>query len=115
MREVNFASAFAFKYSPRPGTPAAEAEDQVAAPVKEERLSRLQSLLESQRRAFNQATVGRRFGVVFDKPGRHAGQLVGRSPYMQGVHCEADRRPNRAHDRGRNHRRQAELADGAAR
>ena len=87
--EVGFASAFAFKYSPRPGTPAAEAQDQVPAPVKEERLARLLSLLESQRQAFNRATVGRRFGVIFDKPGRHEGQLIGRSPYMQAVHAEA--------------------------
>ena len=71
VREVGFASAFAFKYSPRPGTPAAEAGDQVPAAVKDERLARLQALLDGQRRAFNQATVGRRFGVVFDKPGRH--------------------------------------------
>jgi tRNA-2-methylthio-N6-dimethylallyladenosine synthase len=55
----------------------------------EARLARLQALLESQRQAFNLATVGRRFGVIFDKPGRHEGQLVGRSPYMQGVHAEA--------------------------
>ncbi len=47
------------------------------------------ALLESQRQAFNRATVGRRFGVIFDKPGRHEGQLVGRSPYMQAVHAEA--------------------------
>ncbi len=89
VREVKFASAFVFKYSPRPGTPAAEAADQVPAPVMEARLARLQALLESQRQAFNLATVGRRFGVIFDKPGRHEGQLVGRSPYMQGVHAEA--------------------------
>jgi tRNA-2-methylthio-N6-dimethylallyladenosine synthase len=87
--EVGFASAFAFKYSPRPGTPAAEAGDQVPAEVKEERLARLLSLLESQRQAFNRAAVGRRFGVIFDKLGRHEGQLIGRSPYMQAVHAEA--------------------------
>ena len=87
--EVGFASAFAFKFSPRPGTPAAEAGDQVPEPVKEERLARLLTLLESQRQAFNRATVGRRFGVIFDKPGRHEGQLIGRSPYMQAVHAHA--------------------------
>jgi tRNA-2-methylthio-N6-dimethylallyladenosine synthase len=86
---VGFASAFAFKYSPRPGTPAAEAQEQVPTPVKEERLARLLKLLESQRQAFNRATVGRRFGVIFDKAGRHEGQLVGRSPYMQAVYAEA--------------------------
>ncbi len=87
--EVGFAFAYAFKYSPRPGTPAADAQDQVAAPVMEARLARLQAVLESQRQTFNRATVGRRFGVIFDKPGRHAGQLIGRSPYMQAVHAEA--------------------------
>jgi len=89
VRAVGFASAFAFKYSSRPGTPAAEAEVQVPTPVKEERLRRLLELLESQRQAFNRATVGRRFGVIFDKPGRHPGQLIGRSPYMQAVYAEA--------------------------
>ena len=90
VREVNFASAFAFKYSSRPGTPAADAGEQVAAEVRIERLARLQALLESQRQAFNRATVGQRFGVIFDKPGRHPGQWVGRSPFMQGVHAFAD-------------------------
>jgi tRNA-2-methylthio-N6-dimethylallyladenosine synthase len=89
VREVGFASAFAFKYSARPGTPAADAADQVSVSVMEERLARLLDLLESQRQAFNRATVGRRFGVVFDKPGRHEGQIMGRSPYMQAVHVEA--------------------------
>jgi tRNA-2-methylthio-N6-dimethylallyladenosine synthase len=88
VREVRFASAFAFKYSPRPGTPAAEAADQVPAAIKEQRLARLLALLESQRQAFNRATLGQRFGVIFDRPGRHEGQLVGRSPYMQGVHAD---------------------------
>jgi tRNA-2-methylthio-N6-dimethylallyladenosine synthase len=89
VREVGFSSAYAFKYSERPGTPAAEAEDQVPEAVKEQRHARLFALLESQRMAFNHATVGRRFGIVFDKPGRHPGQLGGRSPYMQAVHVEA--------------------------
>jgi tRNA-2-methylthio-N6-dimethylallyladenosine synthase len=86
---VGFASAYAFKYSARPGTPAAEAGDQVAEAVKEARLARLLKVIERQRAAFNRATVGQRFEVIFDKPGRHPGQLVGRSPYMQGVHAEA--------------------------
>ncbi len=89
VREVGFASAYAFKYSARPGTPAAEAGDQVPVPVMEERLARLLALLESQRQAFNGSAVGRRFDVVFDKPGRHEGQIMGRSPYMQAVHVEA--------------------------
>jgi tRNA-2-methylthio-N6-dimethylallyladenosine synthase len=89
VEHVGFASAYAFKYSERPGTPAAEAEDQVPEAVKEQRHARLFALLERQRQAFNHATVGRRFGVMFDKPGRHEGQLGGRSPYMQAVHVEA--------------------------
>ncbi len=90
VREVGFASAFAFKYSSRPGTPAAESAEQVAAEVKAERLAILQALLESQRQAFNRASVGRRFTVVFDKPGRHEGQFIGRSPYMQSVNAVVD-------------------------
>jgi tRNA-2-methylthio-N6-dimethylallyladenosine synthase len=89
-REVGFASAYAFKYSSRPGTPAAGAAEQVDAPVKASRLARLQDLLEAQRQAFNRATVGRRFGVIFDKPGRHGGQWIGRTPYMQSVHADLD-------------------------
>ncbi len=89
VREVKFASAFAFKYSPRPGTPAADAAEQVPAAVMDERHARLLALLEEQRRAFNAATVGQRFGVIFDKPGRHEGQLIGRSPYMQAVFAQA--------------------------
>ena len=58
--------------------------------MKVERLARLQARLEAQRQAFNAATVGRRFGVVFDKPGRHEGQLIGRSPYMQSVNAVVD-------------------------
>ena len=90
VREVGFASAFAFKYSPRPGTPAAEAAEQAPASVMAERLAALQQLLEAQRVAFNRATVGKRFDVIFDKPGRHPGQLIGRTPYMQSVHAEVD-------------------------
>ena len=90
VRQVNFASAYAFKYSARPGTPAAEAVDQVEPEVRIERLARLQELLESQRQAFNRATVGKRFEVIFDKPGRRAGQCIGRSPYMQAVFADVD-------------------------
>jgi len=85
--EVGFASAYAFKYSARPGTPAAEAEDAVAEAVKVERHAILFERLEALRLAFNHATVGQIFGVVFDKPGRHEGQLIGRSPFMQAVNA----------------------------
>jgi tRNA-2-methylthio-N6-dimethylallyladenosine synthase len=87
--EVRFAQAFSFKYSPRPGTPAASAEDQIPEEVKSERLAALQILLMQQQREFNQACVGRVLPVLFEKPGRHEGQLVGRSPYLQSVHVAA--------------------------
>jgi tRNA-2-methylthio-N6-dimethylallyladenosine synthase len=83
---VEFAAAFTFKYSPRPGTPAAALSDQLPEPVKEERLHRLQALIARQTQAFNRATVGRGLQVLFEKPGRHAGQIAGRSPYLQAVH-----------------------------
>jgi len=86
---IGFAQAFSFKYSVRPGTPAGKLEDQVPEPVKVERLARLQELLDTQQKAFSQASVGRTLPVLFDKPGRHPGQLVGRSPYLQAVHAEA--------------------------
>jgi tRNA-2-methylthio-N6-dimethylallyladenosine synthase len=89
VREVGFAQAFSFKYSPRPGTPAATAEEQVPEPVKAERLARLQTLLGEQQRAFNASCVGCILPILFEKPGRHSGQLVGRSPYLQAVHAEA--------------------------
>jgi tRNA-2-methylthio-N6-dimethylallyladenosine synthase len=87
--EVGFAQAFSFKYSPRPGTPAA-AEKQVADPVKAERLAELQTLLQRQQRVFNDGSVGSVMPVLFEKPGRHEGQLVGRSPYLQPVHANAE-------------------------
>ncbi len=89
VRDIGFAQAFSFKYSPRPGTPAASEADQVPEPVKTERLAELQALLQQQQRAFNAACVGRVLPVLFEKPGRHEGQLVGRSPYLQAVHAAA--------------------------
>jgi tRNA-2-methylthio-N6-dimethylallyladenosine synthase len=89
VREARYASAFSFKYSPRPGTPAAATKIQVSEEVKDERLQRLQALLALQQRAFNEVMVGRTLPVLFEKPGRHPGQVVGRSPYLQGVHVEA--------------------------
>ena len=82
---VGFAQAFAFKYSPRPGTPAARAVDQVPEPVKEARLAALQERLHAQQTHFNRACVGRTLPVLFDKPGRRPGQAAGRSPYLQAV------------------------------
>jgi tRNA-2-methylthio-N6-dimethylallyladenosine synthase len=89
-REVVFASAYAFKYSSRPGTPAADADDQIDATTKAARLAELQQLLEAQRQVFNQSMIGRRMDVIFDRHGRHAGQLIGRTPYMQSVHATAE-------------------------
>jgi len=89
VREVGFAQSFSFKYSPRPGTPAAAETDQVADAVKSERLARLQALLEAQQQAFNRSQVGRSLEVLLERPGRHPGQLVGRSPYLQPVHMLA--------------------------
>ncbi len=83
---VGFASTFSFKYSPRPGTPGAEREDQIADEIMRERLAILQALVETQRQAFNAATVGRVVDVLFEKLGRHDGQIAGKSPYMQPVH-----------------------------
>jgi tRNA-2-methylthio-N6-dimethylallyladenosine synthase len=88
VREIGFAQAFSFQYSPRPGTPAASAAEQVPDTVKSERLAELQALLQQQQRGFNAACVGLILPVLFEKPGRHDGQLVGRSPYLQAVHAE---------------------------
>jgi tRNA-2-methylthio-N6-dimethylallyladenosine synthase len=88
VREVGFASAFSFKYSRRPGTPASAMTGQVDEAVKAERLERLNQLLDEQQKAFNASQVGKTMPVLFEKSGRHAGQIVGRSPYLQAVHAE---------------------------
>ena len=82
---VGYAAAFSFKYSPRPGTPAAEMAEQVPEALKAERLQRLQQLINRHQAAFNASCLGRNFDVLFEKSGRHPGQLVGRSPYLQPV------------------------------
>ncbi|MEW5424515.1 tRNA (N6-isopentenyl adenosine(37)-C2)-methylthiotransferase MiaB [Amorphus sp. 3PC139-8] len=86
---VGYASAYSFKYSTRPGTPAAGRGDQVPEAVKSERLQRLQALLNTQADAFNRSMVGRRFDVLLERAGRKPGQLTGRSPYLQPVHVDA--------------------------
>jgi tRNA-2-methylthio-N6-dimethylallyladenosine synthase len=88
-QEVGFAQAYSFKYSARPGTPAAKLGEQVPDAVKSVRLARLQELLEAQQAAFNARWVGCTLPVLFEKPGRRPGQLFGRSPYLQAVHAEA--------------------------
>ena len=85
VREVGFASAYSFKYSSRPGTPAADHEAQVSEEVKTERLAELQKLLEASKAAFDAACRGRTFDILLEKPGRQSGQLIGRSPYLQSV------------------------------
>jgi tRNA-2-methylthio-N6-dimethylallyladenosine synthase len=86
---VGYAQAYSFKYSIRPGTPAATLPDQVPEAVKAARLERLQALLREQQAAFNRASVGRTLPVLLERPGRHAGQLAGRSPYAQAVDVAA--------------------------
>jgi tRNA-2-methylthio-N6-dimethylallyladenosine synthase len=86
---VGFAGSFSFKYSARPGTPAAQLSEQVAEPAKQERLARLQQRLEEQRRSFNTSMVGAVVDVLFEKPGRYPGQIIGKSPYLQAVVVEA--------------------------
>ena len=89
VREVRYASCFSFKYSRRPGTPGASMAKQIAEDVKSERLQRLQALLNEQKQAFDAQQVGRTIPVLFEKKGREAGQLVGRSPYLQSVYADA--------------------------
>jgi len=85
VREVGYAQAFSFKYSPRPGTPGAEMPLQVPDAVKDERLQRLQALLGEQQRTFAAGLVGRTINLLIEKPGRKPGQRVGRSPWLQPV------------------------------
>ena len=92
VEEIGFAQAFSFKYSRRPGTPAASAAGQVPESVKSDRLDVLQRLLKRQQRDFNEACVGQVLPVLLEKPGRYDGQLVGRSPYLQSVHVSAPAR-----------------------
>jgi tRNA-2-methylthio-N6-dimethylallyladenosine synthase len=92
VQEIGYASAFSFKYSRRPGTPASAMPGQVPEEVKAERLERLQALLEAQQGRFNAALEGRSVPVLFERPGRHPGQVLGRSPYLQAVHAEGPQR-----------------------
>jgi tRNA-2-methylthio-N6-dimethylallyladenosine synthase len=89
VEDVGYAQCFSFKYSPRPGTPAAAMELQVDEKTASARLGELQALLDAQAAAFNASCVGRTLPVLFEKRGRHDGQIVGRSPYLQPVHVKA--------------------------
>ena len=88
--EVRYAQCFSFKYSPRPGTPAATMDAQVPMAVMDERLQRLQAALNRDQHAFNSATLGRTCQVLVERKGRHAGQWLGKSPWLQSVHFEGD-------------------------
>ena len=88
VRRVNYAQAYSFKYSPRPGTPASVMETQVEEHVKSERLTELQKLLGEQQIAFNETSVGKTMDVLLERAGKEPGQLVGRSPYLQAVHVD---------------------------
>jgi tRNA-2-methylthio-N6-dimethylallyladenosine synthase len=87
--EIGYSGAFSFKYSPRPGTPGAEMDAQVDEDVKSDRLRRLQEAIDRHQATFNRGCLGRTFPVLFERPGRYQGQLVGRSPYLQPVQVEA--------------------------
>ena len=88
--EVRYAACFSFKYSPRPGTPAATMEGQIAAEVMDERLQRLQQRIGAHQLAFNQASLGKRCEVLVERTGRHPGQWLGKSPWLQSVHFEGE-------------------------
>jgi tRNA-2-methylthio-N6-dimethylallyladenosine synthase len=87
--EIGYSGAFSFKYSPRPGTPGADMDDQVEEGTKSDRLHRLQQAIDRDQAIFNRRCVGRTLSVLFERPGRYNGQIVGRSPYLQPVQIEA--------------------------
>jgi tRNA-2-methylthio-N6-dimethylallyladenosine synthase len=88
VEKVGYASAYSFKYSPRPGTPAAVDDKQVPEEVKDDRLARLQALIRDKQTAFNESCLGRVMPVLLDRDGKFEGQLLGKSPYMQSVHVK---------------------------
>lgn len=87
---VGYAQCFSFKYSPRPGTPAAVMDGQIPTEVMDERLQRLQAALNRDQFAFNQASVGKRCTILVERKGKHPGQWLGKSPWLQSVHFTAD-------------------------
>ena len=89
VREVGHAQAYSFKYSPRPGTPAADMADQIAMEIMDERLQRLQAQIVADQTAFNRNTVGKTCDVLLERPGKFDGQLIGKSPWLQSVHILA--------------------------
>ena len=91
--EVRYASAYTFKYSPRPGTPAATMEDQISLEIMDDRLHRLNDRINAHRLAFNRSKVGSDTQVLLERPGKLAGQMIGRSPWLQSVHVDTDAGP----------------------
>jgi tRNA-2-methylthio-N6-dimethylallyladenosine synthase len=87
--QIGYAGAYSFKYSPRPGTPAAEMRETVSATDMDERLALLQELIDSQQSAFNKAAIGTTTDVLFERAARNAGQIVGRTAYLQPAHVMA--------------------------
>jgi tRNA-2-methylthio-N6-dimethylallyladenosine synthase len=90
---VGYASAYSFKYSPRPGTPAASMEDQIPREIMDDRLQALQARINEHRLAFNRSKVGSRTDLLVERRGRLARQMIGRSPWLQSVHVETDAQP----------------------
>ena len=89
VEQIGYVSAYSFKYSPRPGTPAAEMQGMIDAATMDQRLAQLQQLIDSRQAAFNAACVGKTVDVLFEQAGRYDGQIVGRSAYLQPVHVSA--------------------------
>ena len=87
--QIGYAGAYSFKYSPRPGTPAADMRETVSADEMDERLVRLQELIDSQQSAFNRAAIGTTVDVLFERTARNPGQIVGRTAYLQPAHVMA--------------------------
>jgi tRNA-2-methylthio-N6-dimethylallyladenosine synthase len=90
VRDIGYATAFSFKYSKRPGTPASTLRKQIPEEVKAARLSELQKLLLAQQYAFDDSQIGTTVPVLFEKKGRELRQLMGRTPFLQPVHVETD-------------------------
>ena len=84
--DIGYAQAFSFTYSPRPGTPAATMDGQVSKAVMDERLQRLQALVNEQQHAFNRARIGVRTDILIERRGKLSGQMLGKSPWLQSVH-----------------------------
>jgi tRNA-2-methylthio-N6-dimethylallyladenosine synthase len=90
VEQVRYAQCYSFKYSPRPGTPAADMDHQIPMDVMDDRLARLQAVINRHQVDFNQATVGRRTAILLERKGRYPGQMIGKTPWLQSVHIDAD-------------------------